>query len=69
MSDSKANDQVARQIEFLREHPGVTIEYREETWRWEAGYPGDGGTETISASELKEVLDRLDKHFGESRSR
>jgi hypothetical protein len=58
-------DQVARREKFSQAHPEVTFEFRRETWKWEATYPTTGnGTQTVYASELRELLNQLEERFG-----
>jgi hypothetical protein len=66
MSRDWPEDQVARRERFSAAHPEVGIELRRETWTWEATYPA-GGNEvaTVTGSELRHVLDRLDRVYPE----
>jgi hypothetical protein len=58
-------DQVVRRHNFSEVHPEVNFEFRCETGKWEATYPtGGNGARTVYGSELGEVLDKLEKHFG-----
>jgi hypothetical protein len=60
------DDQVVRRNIFSQAHPEVTFEFRRETGRWESTYPtGGNGAQTVHGSELKDVLDKLDEHFGQ----
>jgi hypothetical protein len=57
-------DQVVRREKFSQAHPDVNIEFRRETWHWEASYPTSGnGTQTVYGSELRDVLDTLERRF------
>jgi hypothetical protein len=57
-------DQVVRHLRFSEAHPEVRIEFRRETWKWEATYPTSGnGTQTVYCSELRDVLDTLEKRL------
>jgi hypothetical protein len=64
MPDSQAQDQVVRHKNFCRAHPEVTVKFNYDTWQWDATYPGEAGTETIHATELRNILDQLDRHLG-----
>jgi hypothetical protein len=58
-------DQVVRREKFSEAHPEVSIEFRRETWKWEATYVTSGnGTETVYGSELRDLLDTLEKRLG-----
>ena len=65
MPRSLNEDQVARRADFSKAHPEVSFEFRRETWVWEATYPtGGNGTQTIYDTELRRVLDELEKRLG-----
>ncbi len=56
---------MVRRIEFSEAHPEVNFEFRRETGKWEATYPtGENGTLTVYGSELRDVLDKLEKRLG-----
>ena len=62
--DEMTEDQVVRREKFSQEHPEVSIEFRRETWKWEATYPTSGnGTQTVYCSELREALDTLEQRL------
>jgi|HubBroStandDraft_4_1064222.scaffolds.fasta_scaffold1212390_1 hypothetical protein len=57
-------DQVVRRAEFSKDHPEVSFNFRCETGIWEATYPADGnGTQTVYRSELRAMLDELEKRL------
>jgi hypothetical protein len=59
-------DQVVRYRRFSEAHPEVRIELRRENWTWEASYPVSGnGVQTVTGSELRHVLDKLDRIYPE----
>jgi hypothetical protein len=66
MPYNRAEDQVARRNRFSEVHPEVHFEFHRDTGKWEAAYPAGGGdgVHTVNGSELGEVLDRLEEHFG-----
>jgi hypothetical protein len=65
MPHSLNEDQVARRADFSKAHPEVTFEFRYETGQWEATYPtGGNGTQAIYDTELRRVLDELEKRLG-----
>jgi hypothetical protein len=65
MPRSLNEDQVARRADFSKAHPEVAFEFRRETGVWEATYPtGGNGTQTIYDTELRRVLDELEKRLG-----
>jgi hypothetical protein len=58
-------DQVARRMRFSEAHPEVTFSFMRDTGRWEATYPAKGdGTQKICFTELRHVLDELEKRLG-----
>jgi hypothetical protein len=60
-------DQVARRIRFSEAHPEITFKFMRDVGRWEATYPaGQGGTEEVCFTELRHVLDELEKRLGET---
>jgi hypothetical protein len=66
--DYRAEDQVVRHMRFSKAHPEVTFRFRREMRRWEATYPaGESGTQAICFTELRHVLDELEKRLGETR--
>jgi hypothetical protein len=63
----RAEDQVVRHMRFSKAHPEVTFRFLRETGRWKATYPaGESGTQTICFTELRHVLDELEKRLGET---
>jgi hypothetical protein len=61
-------DQVARRIRFSEAHPEITFKFMRDIGRWEATYPaGQGGTQKVCLTELRHVLDELEKRLGETR--
>jgi hypothetical protein len=65
MPHSLNEDQVARRADFSKARPEVTFEFRYETGLWEATYPtGGNGSQTIYDTELRRVLDELEKRLG-----
>jgi len=58
-------DQVVRLEKFSEAHPEVSIEFRRETWKWEATYPTSGnGTQTVYSSDLRDMLNTLEERLG-----
>ncbi len=58
-------DQVVRLEKFSEAHPEVRIEFRRETWKWEATYPTSGnGTQTVYSSDLRDMLNTLEERLG-----
>jgi hypothetical protein len=65
MQRNEIEDQVLRRIHFSKLHPQVNFEFRPETGVWEATFPiGGSGTQTVYASELKDVLNKLEERLG-----
>ena len=62
----KLADQVVRRIELCAAHPGVTVEYRHDRFRWEAACPAGTSTATFSGYELRRVLDELEQRLSQA---
>lgn len=61
-------DQVASCIRFSEAHPEITFTFMRDIGRWEATCPaGQSGTQKICFTELRHVLDELEKRLGETR--
>jgi hypothetical protein len=61
-------DQVTRRMRFSEAHPEVTFTFVRDTGRWEATCPaGQSGTQKICFTELRHVLDELEKRLGKTR--
>jgi hypothetical protein len=61
-------DQVVRRMRFSEAHPEIDIEFVRDMREWEATCPtGQGGTEKVRFTELRHVLDELEKRLGETR--
>ena len=59
-------DQVVRRIELCAAHPGVTVVYRRDKFRWEAAGPAGTSTATFSSYELRRVLDELEQRLSQT---
>ena len=60
-------DQVVRRMAFCEAHPEVTVTFHRDTGLWTATYQsGKKGIQTITSLDLRNVLDELEKHYGES---